>query len=272
MVFGLVPPHFTGRSARRRRSAVKGFPRLDGLLVYILTVVFVATLIRSTFGFGETLVGLPLLAFRIPVETAAPLAVLISITVAAVIVAQDWRHIQMGSAGRLVFWTLFGIPVGLLLLKTGEDTLMKAALALIVMAFSAWSLTARRPPELEADSRGWLMGCGFVAGVFGGAYGLNGPPLIVYGAMRRWSAPHFRATLQAYFLPASILGMAGYAVSGLWTPAVTHYYVATLPATAIAIILGRALNQRLKGDAFLRYVYAGLFITGAMLLFHAARG
>lgn len=29
---------------------------------------------------------------------------------------------------------------------------------------------------------------------------MNGPPLAIYGSMRRWSAPQFRATMQAYFL------------------------------------------------------------------------
>ena len=116
------------------------------------------------------------------------------------------------------------------------------------------------------DSRPWLIACGFVAGVFGGAYGLNGPPLVVYGAMRRWSAPHFRATLQAYFLPASILGMAGYWAAGLWTPTVTRYYLLSLPVTIPAIFLGRAANRRLRGDAFTRYVYTGLMLTGVALL------
>ena len=77
---------------------------------------------------------------------------------------------------------------------------------------------------------GWLLGCGFIAGVTGGAYGMNGPPLVIYGAMRRWSAQHFRATLQAYFLPASAsIGMVGYWLTGLWVAAVTHYYLVCLP-------------------------------------------
>src|ERR1041384_5395771 len=49
----------------------------------------------------------------------------------------------------------------------------------------------------------------------GGAYGVNGPPLVVYGNMRQWSAGHFRATLQAYFLPVSLIGVLGYAIQGL---------------------------------------------------------
>ena len=39
---------------------------------------------------------------------------------------------------------------------------------------------------------------------------MNGPPLVIYGALRRWSPQHFRATLQGYFLPASLAGLGGY--------------------------------------------------------------
>ena len=86
--------------------------------------------------------------------------------------------------------------------------------------------------------------------------------------MRRWSAQHFRATLQAYFLPASIIGMAGYWLAGLWVPSVTHYYLVSLPVVFAAILLGRAMNQRLlRGEAFLRYVHIGRVATsGATLL------
>ena len=47
-----------------------------------MAVIFLATLIRSAFGFGEALVAVPLLALLIPVEQAVPLATLVSITVA----------------------------------------------------------------------------------------------------------------------------------------------------------------------------------------------
>ncbi len=95
---------------------------MDATTVYVLLVIFVATLIRSAFGFGEALVAVPLLAIRIPISVAAPLAVLVSITVAAVIIAQDWRNIHVRSAGWLVVSTLFGIPLGLMLLTEGEPS------------------------------------------------------------------------------------------------------------------------------------------------------
>jgi len=232
----------------------------------VLVVVFLATFIRSAFGFGEALFAVPLLALFIPLKVAAPLAVLVSITIAAVVVAQDWRRIHLRSTGWLVGATLFGIPVGLLLLTSTHQQAVRIALATFIMAFAAYSLLGSRPPELKRDSKAWLLGCGFVAGVFGGAYGMNGPPLVIYGAMRRWSAQHFRATLQGYFLPASIIGMAGYWLAGLWVPAVTHYYLLSLPVLLPAIWLGRVVNHRMRGDTFLRYVYVGLAGVGVVLL------
>jgi hypothetical protein len=244
---------------------------MNATALHVLIVVFVATLFRSAFGFGEALIAVPLLALFLPLKVAAPLAVLVSITIAAVVVAQDWRKIHLRSTGWLVGSTLIGIPVGLLLLTSSHQKVVKIALGIFIVAFSVYSLLGRRPPELKTDSKAWLLGCGFAAGVIGGAYGMNGPPLVIYGAMRRWSAQHFRATLQAYFLPASVVGMFGYWLAGLWVPAVTHYYLLCLPLLLPAVWLGRVVNHRLHGDAFLRYVYVGLAGIGVVLLAESVR-
>src|SRR5690348_10075508 len=97
----------------------------DWANLLVLAVIFLATLIRSAFGFGEALVAVPLLALLIPVEVAVPLAVLLSITVAAVVVLQDWHKVHVRSAGRLVLATLAGIPLGLLLLTAVEERIVK---------------------------------------------------------------------------------------------------------------------------------------------------
>lgn len=239
--------------------------------LYVLLVIFLATLLRSALGFGEALFAVPLLALCLPLQVAAPLAVLVSITIAAVIVAQDWREIHLRSTVSLTISTLFGIPAGLWLLTSSHQRAVKLVLAFLILAFAGYSLAVTKPPELKTDSRVWLAACGFLAGVMGGAYGMNGPPLAVYGGMRRWSPKNFRATLQGYFLPASLAGMAGYWLAGLWTANVSRYFLLSLPAMLPAIFLGRAINRRLHGDAFLKWAYLVLLGVGAVLLAQAAK-
>ena len=236
---------------------------MSAATVHILAVLFLATFIRSALGFGEALIAVPLLALTLPVQVAAPLAVLVSITVALVVVLQDWRNVHVRSAGWLVLSTLFGIPLGLLLLKTVPENIVKTILGVFIIVFAIYSLTGRKP-ELHNDRLAPLFG--FTAGILGGAYGMNGPPLVIYGVLRRWQPAQFRATLQGYFLIASIVGMAGYAVTGLWTRTVSNYFLLSLPLALMAIFLGRIVHRRLSGSRFLVSVNIGLALIGVLLL------
>ena len=221
---------------------------------------------RSTFGFGESLVAVPLLALAIPIEIAVPLSVLVSIFVALVVVVQDRASIHVHSAKWLIAFALLGIPLGLLVLVYANAYWVKLALGALIIAYSAYSLVAKRSAQLDHDSRVWLFACGFLSGVLGGAYGINGPPLVVYGNLRRWSAQQFRATLQAYFLPASLIGVAGYATQGLLTRSVARDFALCLPAIVPAVFLGRHFNRKLEGTGFFKYVHAGLVAVGIVLV------
>src|SRR5947209_925476 len=154
----------------------------DWTIFPVLAVVFLATLVRSAFGFGEALIAVPLLALLMPVEEAVPLATLVSITVAGIVVVQDWRKIHVRSAGWLVVSTLFGIPLGLWLLTAVPEAVVKAILGMIIIGFALYCLFSRDPWELKDDRLAWLFG--FAAGILGGAYAINGPPLVVYGSLR----------------------------------------------------------------------------------------
>lgn len=148
--------------------------------------------------------------------------------------------------------------------------IVKAILAMVILVFSIHPWVNRKKQDrfqLKNDKWAWLFG--FHAGVLGGAYGMNGPPLAIYGSLRGWPPEQFRATLQAYFLPASVVGMAGYWSTGLWTPTVTRYYLAALPAVILATLGGRMIGNRLRPHRFNLYVYAGLMVIGLVLLYQS---
>jgi uncharacterized protein len=241
----------------------------DPLTVYVLAVIFVATLIRSTIGFGEALVAVPLLALRIPVTIAAPMAVIVSVVVAAIVVAQDWWHVQIRSAAGLILPALVGVPLGIWMLMEVDGRIVKMILGAIIISFSVYSLMGRNRLHVGEKQVGWLIGCGFLSGVLGGAYGMNGPPLAVYGSLRQWSPQHFRATLQGYFLPVSLAGLLGYLAMGMWSAAITRYFFLSLPGVVLAILMGRALNRRMKDRRFFSMVYVALIVIGGVLIVQA---
>ena len=239
---------------------------MELITFYILAIVFIASLVRSTFGFGESLIAVPLLILFMPIEIAVPLSVLISIFIAAIIVVQDRKEIHFESAKWLIIFAALGIPIGLYLLIYGNENVTKALLGLLIILYAAYSLISKNTFQLKTDNKIWLFACGFLSGILGGAYGLNGPPLVIYGNLRGWTAKNFRATLQAYFLPASIIGMFGYWYKDLWDWKVTYYFLISIPVIVPAIFLGRYFNNQLKDSTFLKYIYVGLIFVGALLL------
>ena len=164
---------------------------------------------------------------------------------------------------------MFGIPFGLLLLTTVAEPVVKAVLAAVIIAFSAYRLVGRGRFELKDDRLAWLFGFG--AGCSGGvrheraaAGGLRGAAALVPRAV----PGHLARVLPA----ASLVGMAGYWAAGLWVPAVTRYYLMSLPVVLAATVLGRVLNRRLDGRRFLLYVHVGLVVIGVALLIQSAWG
>lgn len=246
-------------------------------IILILIISFIASLVRSTLGFGESLIAVPLFLFFLPAEIAVPLSVMLSVVIALVVVIQDHEKIHFNSARQLILYAIPGIPIGIVILIYGSEVLVKTGLGIIIILYSLYALFAGNNKTLKEDNTLWLFICGFLSGILGGAYGLNGPPLVVYGNMRQWSAKYFRATLQAYFLPASLVALIAYYTKGFITAQVHEYFLVSLTTAVPAIFLGRYLNHRLKDGSFFKYVYWGLVLIGTILIIsslaaHSAAG
>ena len=234
------------------------------LLLLALIILFTATLTRSTFGFGDALVAMPLLTLTIGIRIAVPVVALMGVTIGIAIAINSWGNIDFAAAWRLILASALGVPIGLLLLQTAPEDWVKGILGLLLMLFSLYALT--RPALPQIYRQGWAYGFGFISGILGGAYNINGPPVVIYGTLRRWSPTKFRATLQGYFVPNFFFIALGHGLTGLWTPDVIQLFAAALPLIFIAIFLGGKLNRRIPVERFTTFLYVALIILGALLL------
>lgn len=236
----------------------------------IVVIVFLSVLVRSTFGFGEALVAMPLLAFIIELKTAAPFVAIVAGTITLIILVSNWHRVQFHSAWRLVLSSFAGIPLGLIFLKGTFDLTMKVALAIVIIVFSGYSLIKPRLWILKNEK--FSYGFGFIAGILGGAYNTAGPPIVIYGTMRQWDPGAFRATLQGYFLPTWLFIMLGHAFSGLWTASIWQLYFISLPVLFLAFFIGNRLNRSMPANKFHRYIHILLAGIGIFLFIQTVWG
>lgn len=242
--------------------------QIDGFTAAMMIVVFVSSLVRTVFGFGNALVAMPLLALAgMGMKTATPLVALVSLFLGISILFQNWKSMDVRSAWRLLAASAAGIPIGTIIVKSNYERAGEILLALIIIGFSGYSLS--RPKLIELKNNWLAYPFGFIAGILGGAYNSNGPPVVIYGALRRWRPDELRATLQGYFLPSSIIIVAGHGVGGLWTPVVLNDFLLTLPATLLALLLGKRLHRMITPGQFDRLIHATLVVIGFLLLYKA---
>lgn len=234
------------------------------LLLTVIAIVFVAALVHSTLGFGTALVAMPMLVMVLDARVATPLVGLTMLTTIALLLVGTWRELDVRSALHLLAASIPGIPVGLLILSHVPEDVFKAVLGILLIAVSLYNLSTSGLPKLERI--GWAHAFGFVSGVLGGAYNVNAAPVAVYGIMRRWPPEHFRATLQGYFFPSTLLIVASHGLAGLWTGDVFGFYLPAVPAVALAVVLGRFIGARIAPDRFRRVLYAALLAFGLLLL------
>jgi uncharacterized membrane protein YfcA len=237
-------------------------PEAQTLLV--LCVIFVSTMIRSAFGFGDAVVAMPLLVLLVGIRTATPLVALVAFLIAFSILLRDWRSVRLKSAMRLILSSLLGIPFGLFFLKGVHEEILKGVLGVVILAFALFRLSTLPKPVIKTDRTAWLFG--FLAGVLGGAYNTNGPPVVVYASLKQWPPASFRATLQGYFLFTGIFILAGHFSAGLWSPSVLRFFLYALPVVIIAVLLGERLGRSLPNRRFDRGVYGLLIALSVFLL------
>ena len=111
---------------------------IDIEIAATVAILFAACLTRSTFGFGEALVAMPLLSMVIGIKDAAATVALTSIFNAVVILlTTKWKNIEWSAAGYMLLGVMSGIPLGVYILVNVSGSVVKLFLAALLISFLA---------------------------------------------------------------------------------------------------------------------------------------
>ena len=237
-------------------------------MIPVVGIIFAAAFVRSALGFGDAVVAMPLLAMVIGLKTATPLVAFMGPTISLLVLMKGWRAGDMKAAARLIAASLLGIPLGVYGLARLPEEPLKIVLGVLILLYGLFGLA--RPSVRIKNEKAWVPWMvGWIAGVLGGAYNTNGPPVVAYGMLRGWPPERFRATLQGYFLPTGLMILAGHGLAGMWTGEVIKIYLYSLPAIGLGVVLGGLVNRKLTQGVFTKLVYIFLAAMGAILLVRA---
>jgi uncharacterized membrane protein YfcA len=227
------------------------------IITIVVAVAFVAAFTQSLAGFGTALIAMPILAPLLTIRVAAPLMTLVSVLMQVVLLVRYRSHIRLKEIWPLAAASLVGVPVGIYGLSHLDERIMRTILGAVIMAYAAYGLLAPQMPRLT--SRRWAFPFGFAAGLLGGAYNTDGPPVVVYGSCRGWEPAAFKCHLQGFFMFDGLLIIAGRALAGEFTGEVWWLYLWTLPAIALGAWAGLSFDRRISPARFRKIMLCWIF-------------
>jgi uncharacterized membrane protein YfcA len=233
--------------------------------ILVCVIVFISPWIRSAFGFGNALIAMPLLALCLGVKTATPLVAMTGIVIALVMLLREWRELEFKDVTYLIVSTLVGIPLGLFFLSSAPERIVRMILGLILIGFSLYNLVGPKLPKVRTNALAFPMG--FLAGILGGAYNTNGPPVVIYGVMRGWGKEKFRATLQGYFLVSSLIIVISHGMAGLWSMDIWRLFALSIPVSIMGVFAGEKVIKDLPQETYQRLINLFLIVVGSLFFF-----
>jgi uncharacterized membrane protein YfcA len=204
------------------------------------------------------------LTLVVGLHTAAATVAFIALLLYIINVLRFRRSIDCRELLRLGLASALGVPIGIWLLTSVDETLFKRIMGASLIAYAAYSLA--RPAVAWRPGRLWVYPAGFLAGCLAGAYNVPGPPVIVYGSLRRWPRDEFRAVLQSLFLVNGSLVVTSHLLAHHVTREVIVYCLYALPALLLGVVMGSRIDARVDRRAFRLIVQAMILVTGLALV------
>lgn len=237
------------------------------VLIYSVICIFLAALVRGYSGFGFSLLAITALSLVLTPAEIVPSIFMLEIAASLHLLPSIWKDIHWRSLAPLIIGCLIATPIGVRALAEVPAPPMQVALAVFVLATTIllWRGFALRRIAGTAGS----VAAGAASGLFNGAFGIGGPPVILFYFSTPEGHAVGRASLIAFFLATDAIGLSLLVHEGLVTWAA--FYRAAL--FIIPLILGIWLGARSFKSAdpvvFRRIVLA---LLASLAVLTAAKG
>jgi uncharacterized membrane protein YfcA len=239
---------------------------MDGPVLIVAVGAAVAGFVQGLSGFAFGLVAMGIWAWSLDPVIAGPLVVFGSLVGQLLATGSMWRTLNPWHAVPFVIGGIFGVPLGVVLLRYINPLAFKASVGLLLVVWCPAMLFARNLPRVRRGGYWADAGVGWIAGIMGGLGGLIGPAPILWATLRGWDRHRQRAIFQVFNICMHSLTLTVYIITGTVPRAALPLFAVMVPAMLIPSIAGYRLYRRVSDVTFRRVILGLLTVSGAVLI------
>jgi uncharacterized membrane protein YfcA len=229
--------------------------------------VFLAAIVRGYSGFGFSLLVITALSLLMAPATFIPAIFMLEIAASLHLLPSIWKDIHWHSLTPLIVGCLIGTPLGVWLLANMPAPPMQVALALFVLTavyFLFQGFALKSMPGTTASGA-----VGAASGLANGAFGIGGPPAILFYFASPAGHEAGRASLIAYFLTTDVIGLVFLSREALITLDTLYLALIFLPFLILGNWIGARGFKSADPATFSKWV---LILLAALAVLSAIKG
>jgi uncharacterized protein len=234
-------------------------------LAYAITCIFLAAIVRGFSGFGFSLLSITSLSLVLPPAQVVPSIFMLEVAASIRLLPEVWKDIHWRSVAPLLVGCIVATPFGVWLLAHVPAPPMQIALGLFVFIATAllWlGFALKSMPGKIASTA-----VGAASGFANGAFGIGGPPVILFYFASPAGNIAGRASLIAFFLATDIIGLSFQSREGLVTWDTAQRALVFLAPLLIGIWIGTRGFKNADPETFRKIVLVVLaLLAGASIL------
>ncbi len=238
------------------------------LIVLSCLIIFLAAIVRGFSGFGFSLLTITALSLFYPPAEIIPSIFMLELAASANLLPSIWKDIHWKSLGPLTLGCLIATPIGVWALANFPAAPMQIGLSIFVLTatFLMWRGYALK--TMPGPFTSTLAGA--ASGLSNGAFGIGGPPVILFYFASPAGNLAGRASLVAFFLATDVIGLANQSVHGLITWATVVQAAVYLPALLAGVWIGARSFKGTDPETFRKYVLGILAVLAVIIFVKAA--
>lgn len=238
-------------------------------IAYIILLTIGASFVQRTTGFGFgifIMTSLPLLMPSYGEATA--LSGLLALTTSATIAFKMRGHICWRRLIPILTTFIIVSAAAICLLARIHDNTLRRILGIVLILTGIWFAFFKDRIRI-GTSIPWQAGAGFLSGIMGGFFGMQGPPAVLYFISSEPSKEEYMAMTQTYFLIGNAMMTIVRGANGFVTAHVGKCWVFGLAGVAAGTLLGSWAFRKIPGKVFPYIVYSYICISGVIILLTA---
>lgn len=233
--------------------------------IFLGIVLFFSAMVIGVGGFGFNIMLVAFLPLLWPVKFVIPFSINYSVLLNLWLFSRCYRHLRRQDITPILVGILLGVPLGVFLLKSLDEWVIKKAIGVFLLLYCFLSLASLLEIKRKLSPR-WGYLAGFLAGGLGGAFGIGGPPTVVYTTAQRMEKYRARVIILASSVFVYALVIPLYLVSGLISGDILWVNIWFAPLAALGVFWGHRLFLKINHEIYRKIILILLMIQGGMLL------